>query len=337
MRWIKTVFLAFFILIPLQSYAISVSGSTCKGEFFEPWKANLSNIFPITFAGVSIGGGSNPPTLKEDAICMCPSHVLPTVVPGIGVTYHEPLYLVESTKVPGCIHTLGGVKLLSGFDTMKGSGKTARGAGAKNSSNREQIHWMEYPLFAILDLFTDAVCQASSNGFSMGYMTELDPVWQSDLWSNVLSPESVLFANPIAQAACAIDAVSAMTYYPQDALFWCAGGWGSMYPFSGNPNTNSSAQQSNGLVLAKYLARSARLGVWRTTIGPKAKCFSTFNPIFLKTQVRVAPVYPKYQSGKPIYIGAPAIKWGYFPPLNYQMKGDSGYLLFIGTQCCLRP
>ena len=339
MKWIKVATIFVMTSVSSVGFGAGLPGGAhpvCEGKMYNPLMTNWQNMFPITIAGIPIGGGSNPPTLNEPAICICPSHLAAISVPGIGMTYHEPLYLAETTQKPGCLHSLGGIKLLSGYDQMSGPGKGS-GVRAGGSTDRKQVHWMAYPIWALLEMFTDSICVAGSNSFAFGYATELDPIWQDDNWSNVFSPESAIFSNPVAHAACAIDAVSSMVYYPLDAIFWCAGAWGSMYPMSGNPNSVSSMQQSNGLTLAKFLARQYRIGAMRVTLTPAAKCFSFFSPIMVKTQFRIDPVYPLYRSGSPVYIGQPAIRWGYLPPMNFATKEASAYMLFSGTQCCLRP
>ncbi|HEY9017732.1 TraU family protein [Thiomicrospira sp.] len=334
MKWTKGI--AIFLVLGSFLYSAVSSASVCTGRFYNPiTDTNWNNLFPITVAGVPVGGGLNPPTLKQPPICICPSITTGIPITGIGMTYHEPSYVAEVTAKPGCFHSLGGVKVLGGYEQMSGAGKGATDT-TSGQGDRKQVHWYQYPLFAMLQMFS-SVCMASSNGFAVGYITEIDPIWQDDSWSNIFSPESILFSNPIAHAACAIDAASALVYYPIDALFWCAGAWGHMYPMSGNPNSTSSQQQSNGLTLAKYLARSARIGLLKTTLTPAAQCYAFFNPIMVKTQFRINPIDPVPHVGTPIYIGQPEIRWGYFPPMNFQTKEESSYLLWNGTQCCLRP
>lgn len=58
--------------------------------------------------------------------------------------------------------------------------------------------------------------------------------------TSILNPEAVIFANPIAQGACAADAVASAAKTSVDALFWCAGSQGSMYPFNGWVSNESS-------------------------------------------------------------------------------------------------
>ncbi|WP_181664457.1 TraU family protein, partial [Escherichia coli] len=63
--------------------------------------------------------------------------------------------------------------------------------------------------------------------------SEIDPTWTDSSLTTILNPEAVIFANPIAQGACAADAIASAFNMPLDVLFWCAGSQGSMYPFNG--------------------------------------------------------------------------------------------------------
>ena len=55
-------------------------------------------------------------------------------------------------------------------------------------------------------------------------------MWHDDETAFFLNPEAAIFGNPIAQASCATDSIAATAGFPIDALFWCAGCQGSMYP-----------------------------------------------------------------------------------------------------------
>ena len=90
--------------------------------------------------------------------------------------------------------------------------------GSKSSGlkviNSSVLYWLE--------LLTDFVCMERST-FDVAYITEFDPLWNDDETAFVLNPEAVMFANPIAQAACAVDAVKATAGFPLDSMFWCSG------------------------------------------------------------------------------------------------------------------
>lgn len=316
------------------------SGSA-NGTFFNPvTDTNWNNLFPIVISGVPMGG-TQPPTILAPSICVCPSHFIPGLaVPGVGMSYWLPQYIAEVTSHPGRLITLGGMDVLgASYRSLFGPRNRKSGDLTSGGNNRVQVHWYNYPLFSIISYSLGTACTnlGANTAVQLAFMTEIDPTWQSDLWANLFTPEAVLFGTPIMQAACSVDAAAAAVAYPLDPLYWCAGAWGSVYPLSGNPATVTSDQQSNALVLAKFLYKQFRLGLMWLSIGPTAICFAHPSPIWVKTQFRVNPIYPHPVYGPPIYIGQTAIRWGLMPPANYPLHQDSAYLIWQAHQCCIRP
>lgn len=316
----------------------SVEGGSlnaCKGSFFNPiTDPDWNNIFPITIMGIQMGGNSNPPMMHVPPVCVCPGRLLGIPSPGIGITYWQPLYIAEIEKTAGCASSLGGVKLLSGYaglNSEQGFFGSDKGA---TQSTRMQLHWYEYPLFAVLDIFKDLGC-TSTNGFNLMYVSEIDPTWQSDAWAGIYNPEAGLFANLIAQSACTVDAVAANVNYPLDSLFWCAGTWGGVYPMAGTANEALYTFQLNHLVLAKFLARQARLGLAWQTIGPSAICQAHPSPVWVKSQYRVNQVYPLRRKGAPMPIGAQPLRQRPNMVTNPPGQESTVDLIWQGQQCCV--
>ncbi|MFO2835453.1 TraU family protein, partial [Legionella pneumophila serogroup 1] len=110
------------------------------------------------------------------------------------------------------------------------------------------VHWYKYPLINWLNLITSSGCLQKGD-FDIAYLTELDPTWSDSEMSFVLSPESVLFGNPVAASACAADALSStIASKPLDSLFWCAGSQGTHYPMTGHVNASVSPVQTAWLL-----------------------------------------------------------------------------------------
>lgn len=312
-------------------------GASCHGRFFNPHRdPNWLNFFPISILGISLGPNSNPPAMGMPPICICPSRMAGIPMPGIGITFWQPLYVAEIERSSGCLSTLGGLSLLKSFkmqDAEQDASDSAEDSTVKQT--RMQMHWYQYPLFSILELFKELGC-LSTSGFALGYITELDPTWHSDLWGAVLSPESALFANPLAQMACSVDAVASTISHPLDALFWCQGTSGPIYPLTGTSQHLNSNQQSNMQILGKFMAKAHRQLMLFATIGPGAECFSHPMPFIIKSQYRVNPIWPFKKNGKPINLGMSEYKWGLSPPANFATRESSAYLIWQGQQCCLR-
>jgi conjugal transfer pilus assembly protein TraU len=117
---------------------------------------------------------------------------------GIPLTYWEPLYLVDVTRHAYKLMGLGGISV--GKETIKNRGTTALIGDGPNQQSFYQVHFYKYPVMALLELFTDFICSEKGD-LEVGYMTELDPLWNDDQLSIILNAEAGLFGNPLAQIA----------------------------------------------------------------------------------------------------------------------------------------
>ena len=82
-------------------------------------------------------------------------------------------------------------------------------------------------------MVTDFPC-LERGSFDLAYLTEVDPLWNDDELTLILNPEAVLFANPVAVAACAADCVAATAGFGIAEMFWCAGCQGGLYLLDGH-------------------------------------------------------------------------------------------------------
>ena len=96
-------------------------------------------------------------------------------------------------------------------------------------------------------------------------MSELDVTWNDEKLQSLLNPEAFLFGNVLAQSACSIDCAAATTNLPRDEMFWCAGCWGNMYPFSGANADHVGGVQASSLYTARIIAKMHRLGLAQET------------------------------------------------------------------------
>ena len=331
----KLIQTVLFVVIGLASLASNMTMANplmgCQGRFFNPiTDANWNDMFPISVAGVKMGTNIDPPWMYVPPLCVCPG-IFGIPSPGIGITFWEPLYVVEIEKSPGCLSTLGGIQILPNYAQL-GSEKVNVDSGGH--TNRMQVHEYQYPIFAMLDIIKGLACKTTS-GFQVAWITEPDFLWQGGPWSAVLSPEAALFSNPLAQAACGADAAATEAAFPIDFLFWCAGQWGSTYPLDGNAQNGNSDWTTNGQVLSKFLARQMRLGLIWQTIGPTAICFSHPNPVWIKSQFKVNQIFPVPLKGRSVTIGRS--QYQTLPGVtNYPTHESSAYLIWQGQQCCAR-
>lgn len=326
-----------FLLIFLFSLVATNANAACQEKkFFNPvTDTNWNNLFPMKFLSgveINLGNNSSPPLHHMPAVCSCPGH-FGAITPGVGITYWEPVFISEVAMEPSCLITLGGIKFSRSYDLQKG---TTTDDPKKDHS--AQIHWYEYPIFKMLDWFADIACASIGNtGLSIGYMSEFDPSWGTSLWASVLSPEAILFANPIMDAACAVDSLSAVSRHQTlDAMFWC-GSSGSIYPFSGVTGSMEIGD-SNMTMTQKIISKLHRTFQLFGTIGPHHQCLAFPTGMVIKSQYRFNPIYPfPVTSGKPIVWSSRVLSWGMPKPANPPSKESSAHLIFRARQCCLNP
>jgi len=343
---IKKIFVALLLLAGLSANVAfadgtgGFSGAACIGRLFNPMSdTDWNNLYPITIAGVQTGPGVNPPLMYEPPVCVCPG-IFGIPSPGIGITFWEPLYVAEIERTAGCLESLGGESIFgassgatSGFAALNSEQSNRNGLVEANVS-RMQIHWYEYPVFGVLDMFQSLACMSAPT-FDLAYLTEVDYTWQDDEWGIFFSPEAALFADPVLQAACSLEAVSSTMGFPLDAMIWCSGSWGGTYPLTGNGNQSNSPFTLNNLVMSKFIARQSRLGLQWQTIGPNAICSAMPNPVWVKSQYRIDQVGPVPRYGKPVVIGDEALTQT--PQVSNAPTHESTVnLIWQGEQCCVR-
>ena len=95
-----------------------------------------------------------------------------------------------------------------------------------------------------LEVLLDFAC-LEQGGFDLAYLTEVDPLWKDDELTLIINPDAILFANPLAIAACAADCVAASIGFGLAPLFWCAGCQGGLYPMDGYLPTHIGGVQSS--------------------------------------------------------------------------------------------
>lgn len=256
-----------------------IAQKNCSGHFVNPvadicWKC----LFPLSFGKSEIVHHGMPdPKNANELIGHCGNRI------GMNIGYWEPSALVDITETPFCMVNLGGFKLNMGH---------LRRHGGKNTVNPSQMHgfyhmhWYKYPLMSWLNIIFSSGCLQGGD-FDVAYFSELDPTWKNSAMAFVLHPESVLFANPITQASCSADAVSALNNRPLSALFWCAGSLGSVYPLTGHLNAPFSPIQTAMLLAERANFKMHRLRLITDSSPEKgAICVDHHYPVTPKERYR---------------------------------------------------
>jgi len=333
---ISISFFCFFFSYFLIS-AVPANAKACTGRPVNPitdicW----SCILPITIGAAPVVPGITPDTINfPSPICLCPkAGGLP--IPGIAVGYFEPVRMVDVTKSPFCFVGIGGLTINPGIARGSGSAPGV-GSGTEDDLATWHVHWYQYPVFTLLSLVMDALCQEISQGFDVAYITEVDPLWHDDELSFVITPESILFGNLIAQAACAADCLSASTWLPLDPLFWCAGCNGSMFPINGNIASHIGSIQSSSLAMARMVYKMHREALLPITSGPEAICMPIPSPMIKKSQYRTQLTVP-IPTIDPIFgcnqLGKSSMFWSSYREIPVSGE-DFNYLLWRKRNCCV--
>ncbi|VAW82984.1 IncF plasmid conjugative transfer pilus assembly protein TraU [hydrothermal vent metagenome] len=338
----KRIYLSLAIFIGSIVGASTVhSSGLCQGRWVNPitdicWKC----LFPISLGAVPIFSMDgmrdieNPPS----PICVCPIPVVPWFRVGLTIGFWEPARISEIVRTPYCFPTLGGLKIDTGIPATSGGAAFSINTNAEGKNNAfYQAHWYKYPILYILELITNTGCK-STDGFDIAYITELDPMWRDSETAFILNPESAIFANPIAVAACAGDCVQATRKVPIDKMFWCAGCQGTIYPIVGHLIDLRGVIHASLLATQKLTAKLARLGLTKVTSGASAMCFAQTSLILKKSQYRTQQVYPKAQTGSGTFCcnpyGADSTLWS--PGHHFPNTGqDFAYLIWRKRNCCL--
>lgn len=324
----------FAVMLMLSAtFARESTAGVCQGEFANPitdicW----SCMFPMTIGGTPImtmdqEDNDNP----GDFLCTCynPLRV------GIATGFWEPARRVDVTRSPYCFVSLGGVSLDPGIRAPEGEVRVQADLTKQSSY---QVHWYADPLLYWLEVVLDNPC-LETGSFDIAYITEVDPTWNDDELTMLLNPETFLFGNPIAQAACAGDCVLASAGFGSDALFWCAGCNGSIYPFNGHVQAHVSHVQASSLLVQRMTAKMHRELVTWGTAGSDGLCGVYPQPVMRKNQYKYQMLYPVAQTSKingkccQPYGRTTAI-WG--AGKSYPYKGeDFAYEIFRKKNCCM--
>jgi conjugal transfer pilus assembly protein TraU len=323
----KFIFFIFFSLLFIKQVHAS-----CHGSFVNPitdicW----SCLFPMSIGSVLSFGGNMPDTDNPDfPICVCPGT---PPVPGIAIGFWEPIAVVDITRHPGCMVNLGGIEFPIGSASETGY---AESADSSQTSSFYYAHWYHYPLLIWLEVIIDALCLEKDVKFDLGYLTEIDPMWDDDEVSLILNPEAVVFANPIAQVACAADAIKSTVGLPMDTLFWCAGSHGSMYPLNGHVQEHVGGVAASTLLAERMVYKLHRELILKDSSPDLSHiCRQHVTPILPKSRYRYQMVNPLPTTGSKgcFPFGRTTAIWGSMKEFPYKGE-DFGYLIWRKRNCC---
>jgi conjugal transfer pilus assembly protein TraU len=330
--------LILFILISIIN--IRNVSAVCSGRIFNPLTdVCWSCMLPISIGSVETKASTLPDTINPPLVpCVCPGKILGLPQVGLPVGFWEGMKIFDVTKDPFCFVSLGGEKIPAQVFTGRGSNSITKGGALTNW----HIHLYSMPIFLLFDSLMDILCLDFtgyvSDLFSLTYLSELDILWLDDELNFIFYPESVIFANPIAQAACVADCVAATSYLSLDPLFWCAGCQGSMYPMTGNVVESYGSIQASTLAVDRFTFKLGRqLQEWNVS-GIEAQCQAIPMPILMKSKYRTQLTYPVPMSLEGLMGCQPMGRSNviYDSGKEIPIKGeDFAYLLWRKRNCCV--
>ncbi len=315
------------IIIFMLLAGINLSATPCDdGTFINPVSdIAWSCIFPVRIGGVARYGGTDPEEGEDtdSVLCDCSDGAVPRI--GISMSFWEPARIIDTVSEPWCMMPLG--KRLSSPVPGSQAGTLSNHRG--RSYAFAQVHYYQFPAWAVLDLFTDIPC-LSETEFDVMMMTELLPTWNNDILSMIVHPESVLFANPAAQAACMADAAAAVSGRTRNELFWCMGSWGSAYPLAGSITAQDYVEANAGLA-ARAVYLTGRTGLLKDT--NYDGCAFRYTPIWKKRSYRLQLMKP-VRDHTCVPLGRTGMLWTSMkqPPVR---GNNFSWMMFRRVKCCV--
>lgn len=285
----------FFAIVALLLMTLPTPGRAsgpCNGHFPNPVTDICWNcFFPVTIAGAQLEPGYDDYNYPPP-ICTCPISAPPFVRIGIGMTYWSPDRAFEVVRTPMCSPILNGT-VLGTIPASQGSQDSWQGKG-KAKSSFYHVHWLQMPFLQELSLVSEGeMCLKEDGSMDYNDMSEIDPLWNDDELAFMVSPESILFDNMFAIAACAADSIKAdATNFGIDTMFWCSGSHGQVYPLSGNEQYHKGGVNT-AMNLAHRMAFTLhKTGLLWDTSTVAAMCQDIPQPIMRKGQYKVSFMLP---------------------------------------------
>jgi conjugal transfer pilus assembly protein TraU len=340
-QWLCGIALLSIVLLGGNQFAYAaIVNPPCNGKWLNPisdicWEC----LLPISIGPTPLATDPNYTDTANPAplICMCPIPLPPFVRLGVSISFWQPSYLAEVTRSPYCMMNLGGTQLPEVLEVPGGTHAAPDGT-TKDETSFYQVHWM--PNFWVEWLVGEIDTGCYEKSMLGTFFTELDPTWDDDELAFLLAPESILFANVIAQAACGADCLAATAGLPITSLFWCMGCQGGTYPLTGHVNAHEGGIQAATRLVERLGFKMSRLGSLPAAHAhsPIDYCFQHFDPIMDRTQYRTQLTYPIPETSNAAggccqSFGHSSFIWG--SGKEYPYKGeDFAFIVTEKRSCC---
>lgn len=328
--------LAIAAAVAALSWFPPAAAATCTGRFFDPitdicW----SCVMPISIGAAPVANVGAQEDIPNPAMPLCSCGLKPAI--GLTVGFWEPARHVDVVRKPFCLSALGGLDLDPGIPAPE-HGRDFGFANPADGAVVYQAHWYANPVLYWLEVLGDFGC-LEGGSFDLAYMTEVDPLWNDDELALILSPDAVLFANPVAVAACAADCVAASAGFGVREMFWCGGCQGGLYPLNGRIPFNMGGVRSAELIAHRLAAKMHRQLVAWGHHGAAGLCGPYLLPVMDKTAYKTQLVHPvpntRKDGGRCCHpFGRTTLAWG--AGKEFPVEGeDFAFLLFRKKNCCV--
>ena len=303
--------------------------------------------------------GATATEADDQLVCFCKDQLKA----GVPVSFWEMAYMVDVHTAPGCLPTLGGLKLNLPWVDKQYAG-TKGDERLAESTFRNSAYYVA-PMMYLLEAVLDDSCSDRS-AFDVGWTSEFDPTWSDDQLALIKMPIAFAFGSLPAILAGGVDAAAALIGFPFNEIFWHAGSWGQIYPLTGNVAAHTTMDNTGHLVTARMLANAHAM---RETAGLFAKgsgrsyacepgergcdesvtraamCADTptsMPPVLImnKRQYKVQRLFPTPSTKKNL-LGGCCIPMGrttalrnMFTQLPVAGYNDFGYAIFRKRDCC---
>ncbi|WP_087864646.1 TraU family protein [Comamonas thiooxydans] len=290
----------------------SMAAPGCVGKMWNP----LQDLDYRLMGGIKIMGMKimdnpselgEPPEHKAKTICFCKDGLQTGF--GMGFTFWLPSYINDMARQGGCLGFLNGTNIASSFISLSSGQEYSMHPFGREGATTMQVHWAYADVMSIAGSSLFEKCNATSGGMMISHMTEFDFIFQSDVYSVILTPQAaILAASPIlAMMTCGYENIANTLGDWQD---WGVCAWnGSRFPLSGSSISKNSAQVTNMDITVKYLTRSAMLGTTLRTMGSDAMCRPQYSPFYDPFQHRYQWSFPGKVATR---YNIDMVRWGMF-------------------------
>jgi conjugal transfer pilus assembly protein TraU len=332
----KTTLLGLFISSVIFTNPALGAGA-CTGSFPNPitdicWDC----MFPVTFAGgvinMGITGTDYNTGVSPLPACLC----INTLTAGTPMSFWEPRYMVDITNIPGCFPLMAGLNMDPPYNASEYGATNIDDAAIGGTSKSAFMQLNEYvnPILSAAGIIMASPC-LDNRSFDTPYVSWADPSWGDDSLALILTPYAYAFTGLAEIAAEIPDSIAATFGFPLPELFWVAGGWGPMYPLTGNVATANTPEQTSHLLMARIFAKLHAAGLQQTTAGQSAleacSAFGLPELIMDKRQYKTNRTWP-FTDNMCTPIGRPLLlqEAGAARPIDK----DYGYFIFQRKDCC---